>query len=113
MLQVIIDLTTLEKRGKFKPFEHLISVYNGKRGLHLVVLYLVVGRWRVPWSFRVWRGKDTDSPAHLGLKLVRGLPKVLTKHFKVMILALHSIRQCAVPARNTQAQISCGYGFTL
>ena len=102
MLQVIIDLTTLEKRGKFKPFEHLISVYNGKRGLHLVVLYLVVGRWRVPWSFRVWRGKDTDSPPHLGLKLVRGLPKVLTKHFKVMILAdtafgsvqfLHGIRK--------------------
>lgn len=51
MLQVIIDLTTLEKRGKFKPFEHLICVYNGKRGLHLVVLYLVVGRWRVPGEF--------------------------------------------------------------
>ena len=32
-LQVIVDLTTLEKRGKFKEFEHLISVYNGKRGL--------------------------------------------------------------------------------
>ncbi len=71
MLQVIIDLTTLEKRGKFNPFEHLICVYNGKRGLHLVVLYLVVGCWRVPWSFRVWRGKDTPSPALLGLKLVQ------------------------------------------
>ena len=68
MLQVIIDLTTLEKRGKFKLFEHLISVYNGKRGLHLVVLYLVVGRWRAPWSFRVWRGKDTPSPAQLALQ---------------------------------------------
>jgi hypothetical protein len=68
MLQVIIDLTTLGKTGKFKPFEHLISVYNGKRGLHLVVLYLVVGRWRVPWSFRVWRGKGTDSSAFLGTK---------------------------------------------
>jgi len=33
-LQVIIDLTTLEKCGKFKGFEQLISVYNGKRGLH-------------------------------------------------------------------------------
>jgi hypothetical protein len=31
-LQVIIDLTPLEKRGKFKPFEYLIRVYNGKRG---------------------------------------------------------------------------------
>ena len=61
--QVIIDLTTLEKRGKFKDFEDLISVYNGKRGLHLVVVYLVVGKWRIPWSFRVWRGKGTSSPA--------------------------------------------------
>lgn len=67
-LQVIIDLTTLEKCGKFASFEHLISVYNGKRGLHLVVLYLVLGKWRIPWSFRVWRGKHTPSPAALGLK---------------------------------------------
>ena len=101
-LQVIIDLTTLEKCGKFKKFEDLISVYNGKRGLHLVVLYLVVGRWRIPWNFRVWRGKGTDSPAQLGLKLVKGLPQSLAKHFQVMILAdtafasvefLHGIRQ--------------------
>ncbi len=85
-LQVIIDLTTLEKRGKFQPFEHLIKVYNGKRGLHLVVLYLVVGRWRIPWSFLVWRGKNHPSPAQLGLKLVKRLPKALTKRFQVMIL---------------------------
>ncbi len=77
-IQVIIDLTTLEKRGKFKEFEHLISVYNGKRGLHLVVLYLVVGRWRIPWSFRLWRGKGTPSPAQLGLKLAQRLPKSKT-----------------------------------
>jgi len=102
MLQVIIDLTTLEKCGKFKPFEHLICVYNGKRGLHLVVLYLVVGWWRVPWSFRVWRGKDTPAPACLGLKLVKGLPPALTKRYQVMILVdtafgtvdfLHGIRK--------------------
>ena len=101
-LQVIIDLTTLEKSGKFKEFEHLIFVYNGKRGLHLVVLYLVVGRWRIPWSFRVWRGKGTPSPAQLGLKLVKRLPNLLKSHFQVMILAdtafgsvefLHGIRK--------------------
>ncbi|WDD36166.1 transposase (plasmid) [Nostoc sp. UHCC 0926] len=85
-LQVIIDLTTLEKFGKFKGFENLIRVYNGKRGLHLVVVYLVVGRWRVPWSFRVWKGKGTPSPAQLGLKMVKCLPKKLTKHFQVMVL---------------------------
>ena len=77
MLQVIIDLTTLEKRGKFQLFENLISVYNGKRGLHLVVLYLVVSRWRVPWLFRVWRGKDTLSPAHLGLKRSNWLAQII------------------------------------
>lgn len=82
--------------------EHLRSVYNGKRGLHLVVLYLVVGYWRVPWSFRVWRGKNTPSPALLGLKLVKRLPQSLTKRYQVMILVdtafgtvdfLHGIRK--------------------
>ena len=86
-LQVIIDLTTLEKCGKFKAFEHLIHVLNGKRGLHLVVLYLVVGYFRVPWGFRVWRGKGTPSPAQLGLRLIGTLPKKLTKAFRVIILA--------------------------
>ncbi|MBW4601055.1 MAG: transposase [Calothrix sp. FI2-JRJ7] len=101
-LQVLVDLTTLEKCGKFKEFEHLISVYNGKRGLHLVVVYLVVGRWRIPWSFRVWRGKGTSSPAQLGLKLVKRLPQELKLNFDVIILAdtafssmefLHGVRK--------------------
>jgi hypothetical protein len=43
-LQVILDLTTLEKRGKFKAFNELVRVFDRKRGVHLVVLYLVVGR---------------------------------------------------------------------
>ena len=107
---MIIDLTTLEKRGKFKEFEHLISVYNGKRGLHLVVLYLVVGRWRIPWSFRLWRGKGTDSPAQLGLKLAQRLPKSLTSSFQVMILALYSFRECGISSWYTQAQTSYDYG---
>lgn len=47
-LQVMIDLTTLDKCGKFKNFQHLIHVLNGKWGLHLVVLYLVVGQTRAP-----------------------------------------------------------------
>lgn len=33
-LQVILDLTTLEKAGKFREFKGLIRVYNGKRGQH-------------------------------------------------------------------------------
>lgn len=86
-LQVILDLTTLEKRGKFKAFDGLVRVYHGKRGLHIVMLYLVVGQWRVPWSFRVYRGKDTLSPAQLGLRLLRCLPKVLRQRFEVLVLA--------------------------
>jgi Transposase DDE domain len=86
-LQIIIDLTTLEKRGKFKAFSQLIHILNGKRGLHIVVMYLVVGQWRVPWAFRPWRGKDTVTPAQLGLKLLRTLPKKLQRRFRVLVLA--------------------------
>lgn len=86
-LQVIIDLTTLEKRGKFKAFAHLVSVFHGKRGVHLVVLYLVVGPWRIPWNFRLYRGKETTTPAQLGLRLVRHLPAALTQRFHVLVLA--------------------------
>lgn len=86
-LQVIVDLTTLEKRGKFKAFEPLVSVLHGKRGVHLVVLYLVVGPWRIPWSFRVYRGKGTASPAHLGLQLLRQLPRWLRQAFRLVVLA--------------------------
>jgi len=52
MLQVIIDLTTLEKCGKFKSFEHLISVYNGNGA---ALGSAVFGRRAMasPWSFRV------------------------------------------------------------
>ena len=86
-LQVIVDLTTLEKCGKFKAFEHLIHVLHGKRGLHLLVIYLVIGEFRVPWGFRVWRGKETRSPAQLAVRLVDSLPKELLSAFRVVILA--------------------------
>lgn len=86
-LQVILDMTSLEKRGKFKSFEKLVSVFDGKRGVHLVVMYLVVGPWRIPWSFRLYRGKGTASPAQLGLRLVRQLPGWLKACFRLIVLA--------------------------
>ena len=86
-LQVILDMTTLEKRGQFKAFSELLTVFHGKRGVHLVVLYLVVGPWRVPWSFRVYRGKGQPCSAQLGLALVRQLPKWLKRAFKLRVLA--------------------------
>lgn len=51
------------------------------------MLYLVVGQWRLPWGFQVYRGKDTPSPTQLGLRLLRRLPKILTGRFEVLVLA--------------------------
>lgn len=69
ILQVMLDLTTLEKVGKFPQLQDRVRVYHHKKGLHIVVMYLVIGDWRFPWSFRVYRGKDTPSPSKLGQKL--------------------------------------------
>jgi len=63
VLQVILDLTALEKAGKFKGLHDLIKVLNGKRSLQLVMMYLVIGRWRIPWGFRVWKARR--PPARL------------------------------------------------
>ncbi len=85
LLYASIDLTTLEKRGEFPELP--IYTLNGRRGLHLVVLYLVVGEVRIPWGFRVWRGPATPSPAKLALKLLCTLPSWLKERFRVRVLA--------------------------
>jgi hypothetical protein len=96
-IRILLDLTTLEKSGKFwqlstptadphRP-DPWVRCLNGKRGLHLVVLYLIVGEWRVPWSFRVWRGKGYASPAQLGRKLLATVPKFLLNGRVVIVQA--------------------------
>jgi hypothetical protein len=96
-VRILIDLTTLEKSGKFWHLstptqdrnapDPWVRMLNGKRGLHLVVLYLVVGEWRVPWSFRVWRGKGHPSPVQLACKLLATGPKSLLKGRIVLVQA--------------------------
>jgi hypothetical protein len=96
-IRILIDLTTLEKSGKFGHLstptpdsnapDPWVRFLNGKRGLHLVVLYLVVGEWRVPWSFRVWRGKGHPSPAQLACKLLATVPKSLVTGQIVLVQA--------------------------
>ena len=86
-LEVILDLTTLEKVGNFPHLQDLVRVYHHKKGLHIVVMYLVLGNWRFPWSFRVYRGKGTASPSQLGEKLLNNLPSILTKSFQIYVLA--------------------------
>lgn len=67
-LQVIIDLTTLEKFGKFPQFKDLIRVYNGKRGLHLVVVYLVVGSVESTLELPCMEGKRHLLSCTVGIK---------------------------------------------
>ena len=96
-LRILIDLTTLEKCGKFLHLstatndpeipDPWVRMLNGKRGLHLVVLYLVLGEWRVPWSFRVWRGKGHPSPSNLACKLLATVPRFLSQRGPVIVLA--------------------------
>jgi len=93
---VIVDLTTLEKCGKFLHLstpsddpnhpDPWVRILNGKRGLHLVVLYLEIDQWRVPWSFRIWRGKGHPSPAQLACKLLATVPLALCQGRSVIVL---------------------------
>ena len=96
-VRLLIDLSTLKKTGKFwhlsTPTEDIdapepwVRMLNGRRGLHLVVLYIVIGQRRIPWSFRVWRGKGQPSPNQLACKLLASLPKSLVSGRTVIVQA--------------------------
>lgn len=76
-LELLIDLTSLEKSGKFSELADWVHTFNSVHGVHLVVLSLCCGELRLPWAFQVWRGKGTPSPAQLALKLLRTVPAAL------------------------------------
>jgi len=81
VLQVII-LTTPGKLLEFKEFEHLIHVYNGKRGY---IWWFLLGCWQGP-GISVYGEVKAQPPAQLGLKLVQRF-RVLKSSFQIMILA--------------------------
>lgn len=94
-VRLLIDLTTLKKTGNFWHLstptddddapDPWVRVLNGKRGLHLVVLYVVIGTRRIPWSFRVWRGKGYPSPSQLACKLLATVPQALIQGRNVIV----------------------------
>lgn len=96
-IRLLIDLSTLKKTGKFWHLstptedinapEHWVRLLNGKRGLHLLVLYIVMGHRRIPWSFRIWRGKAQASPNQLACKLLASVPKSLLSGRTVIVQA--------------------------
>lgn len=43
IVYAVVDLTCLEKTGKYKQLQELVRTYNGKRGVHVALLYLSIG----------------------------------------------------------------------
>ena len=76
-VEFLVDLTSLEKAGKFPGLSDWMHVLNAVHGVHLVVLYICCGDLKLPWAFQIWRGKGTSSPAALALKLLRTIPPVM------------------------------------
>lgn len=87
LLKVIVDITSIEKRGEFSELEPFMHTLNGVHGVHLSVVYLVMGKERIPWSLRLWKGKGTPSESKLALKQIRQLPKSLLKQHNLIVLA--------------------------
>ena len=116
-LRVLIDLTSLEKCGKFfhlgtiaddsEAPDPWVRILNGKRGLHIVVLYLVVGQWRVPWSFRVWRRKGYPSPSQLACKLLATVPHALSQDVPVIVGRRYGIWHHRVSSGSQEALLAC------
>lgn len=87
IVYAVVDLTCLEKTGKYRELQGLVHRYNGKRGVHVALLYLAIGPFRFPWSFRVYRGKGSATPTQLALKLLGQIPRSWCKRFKIRVLA--------------------------
>ncbi|MEM6715679.1 MAG: hypothetical protein AAF622_11450 [Cyanobacteria bacterium P01_C01_bin.147] len=61
IVYAVVDLTGLEQTGKYKELKGLVRRYNGKPGVHVALLYLTIGPFRCPWSFRIDRAKAQPS----------------------------------------------------
>ncbi len=84
-LLVVLDLVTLGKQGRFPALP--LSFFHGKWGLHLVVLYLVYGDLRIPWAYRLWRGKGEKALSLLSLSLLASLPAWMRRTFRIRVAA--------------------------
>ncbi len=85
VLELILDMTTLEKTGEFEGLP--LSYFNEKYGLHVVVLYIVIGNQRFPWAIRFWRGKNETTWVEHALSLLRCLPAWIKERFRPRVLA--------------------------
>ena len=84
-VEAALDLSTLEKTGDFPDLP--VSVFNAVLGLHVVVLYVMVGNERQPFSFAIWKGKGFATPVMLALALLKQLKRALPDGISVRALA--------------------------
>ena len=52
-----------------------------------MVLYLVLGELRIPWAYRVWRGKGEKTLSLLALRLLASLPVWMRRAFRLRVVA--------------------------
>ncbi len=71
-----------------------LSFLHGKWGLHLVVLYLVYGDLRIPWAYRLWRGKGTRTLSLLALGLLATLPPWMRQACCIRVVADAAFGTC-------------------
>jgi hypothetical protein len=61
-------------------------VLHSKGGLHIVMMYLVLGKWPMPWSFGISRGKGHPTMVKLGCKLLTIVPTQLSQRRTILVL---------------------------
>jgi hypothetical protein len=84
ILNVIVDLTTLEKTGDFPALP--VSVFNNVKGLHLIVLYVCIAGHRYPFCWALWKGKGRATLSDLTIALIKQLQRALPQGFKLRLL---------------------------
>jgi len=52
-----------------------------------VVVYLVHGNLRIPWAYRLWRGKGEKALSFLALRLLAYLPSWMRRAFRIRVAA--------------------------
>ena len=86
-LKIIVDLTSINKVGEFPELEDYMHTLNSVYGVHLVMVYLVIGKHRIPWNMRLWKGAGSPSASKLALKMIKQLPDVLKRQHRIIVLA--------------------------
>ena len=113
-LRVLIDLTSLEKCGKFLQLstptddpEHpdpWVRRLNGKRGLHIVVLYLAHRTVACALEFSSLAvGLGHPSPSQLACKLLGTVPVALSQGTAGKSAGRYGVWHCRFSSRSAQA----------